>query len=522
MTLLLALLLIPAAAAEEAPVAVPSFRNPAVAATGLPAELEAQTDAWMRETMTLLAEGHPERAERVVQRMLDAAPGDPRPYLMKARVMREQVSDQNHVRESLKPQLVGIHEVLENCIALSEEILERDPESEHGLLYRGWGKMFKAQLHALAFEKWSAGRTAKSGKGDLDEVLERDPDQGDALMVIGTYKYFAATLPAFAKIASWLLRIPGGDRQEGLAILERACASDAYSRDDARGLRGLALFGFEGAFEEAMPVFESLAADYPQNPRFVEPIALMSLLDPGRLGRDRVLFEDAMRASAASPVGQLRNIGDRILLYVALTELFSGHIDDARASLEILRRRDPAEPDWLPGDIRQFLAHVELMLGNRDRAFSIDADLDPDVRASEPAEVETLRKIQPIARDLYAGRLDEADAGLRALGPRNEPFVAFLGGELLTLQGRDEEALVEYERLTTADLPERWHLWQYFARLRAAEAYGRLGDPDHAKELLDAALDSHPTKDLLKHVTLGRKRWFEHADERAPVLTSAP
>ncbi|MGH2571040.1 MAG: tetratricopeptide repeat protein [bacterium] len=503
--------------------------------TGLSAQAEATLDFWIREAMRLVHEGRPGEAALVAEWLIDMAPDDPRPWLVKARVMREAISDQNNVRESLKPQSEEIHWMLDQCIDRSQRILDRDPDSLHGLLYRGWGKMFKAQLHTLAFEWWSAGRAAKAGKKDLDRVLERDPGQGDALMVVGTYEYFADTLPGIMRIASVLLRIPRGNRLLGLALLERAGRSDGYSRADAEGLRGGALFGFDGALETALTLFERLSCEYPTNPRFVEPIGLLGLFFPERLGHDLPLLESTVRAADASPDPEIRNVADRVRLYQALTELFSGRIDEARVNLEILRKKASTQPDWLPSDIHRILVDVHLMLGDRDRALAVlqglnarqreDRDLAAELRflendggraAAGKTEVATLRRVQPIARALYEGRLSEAERGLEPLATSSEPFVAFYRGELLTLQGRDEAAIAQYAKLAGSELPERWRLFRYFARLRLAEACARLGDADKAASVLGEALDSYPTRDLLRHVTKARRRWYENGWHHAP------
>jgi tetratricopeptide (TPR) repeat protein len=504
-------------------------------ATGLSVPAEATLDFWVRETMRLVHEGRPGEAAFLTEGLMEMAPDDPRPYLVRARVMREALSDQNNVRESLKPQSEEIHWVLDQCIDRAQRILDRDPDSLHGLLYRGWGKMFKAQLHTLAFEYWSAGGAARSGKKDLDRVLERDPGQGDALMVIGTYEYFADTLPGIMRIASLLLRIPRGDRLLGLETLERAGRSDGYSRVDAEGLRGGALFGFDGALETALPLFERLSCEYPTNPRFVEPIGLLGLFFPKRLGHDLPLLEDTVRAADASPDPEIRNVADRVRLYQALTQLLSGRIDEARVNLEILRKKGVAQPDWFPADIHRILVDVHLMLGDRDRALAVlqgldarqreDRDLAVELRflehddgraAAGKTEVATLRRIQPIVRALYEGRLSEAERGLEPLATSSEPFVAFYRGELLTLQGRDEAAIAQYAKLTGSELPERWRLFRYFARLRLAEAAARLGDAEKAASVLGEALDSYPTRDLLRHVTKARRRWYDNGWYRAP------
>jgi hypothetical protein len=181
-------------------------------ATGLLSkEDEAKLNEGFLETMDLIYAGRIVEATRRVDEIVALAPEDPRPYLLKARLLREYISEQDNSRDNVKPQVAPILAVLDVALAKSEAILAKDRDSLAGRLYRGWTKMFRGQLHELAFEHWSAGRSAKGGKSDLDEVLRRDPQNPDARMIMGTYLYFADLLPGVLKVASFLLRIPGGD-----------------------------------------------------------------------------------------------------------------------------------------------------------------------------------------------------------------------------------------------------------------------------------------------------------------------
>ena len=253
------------------------------------------------EAMDLIYQGRLEDADRLVDAMLKAAPEDPRPYFMRARVLRERVSEQNASRSSLKPQMKSIHKVLDQCIEVSGKILEHDPNSKLGLLYRGWGRMFKGQLHALAFEHWSAGSQAKIGKKDIDRVLELDPGSTEAHMILGTYYYFAGILPSTLKLASLVLGIPKGDRGRGIEYLQYAADREGLARYDALGILGAALFGFEGRLEDAIPAFDTLNVRYPDNARLVEPLALIDLFMPARLGRSRRAVQSRDRGRRSQP-----------------------------------------------------------------------------------------------------------------------------------------------------------------------------------------------------------------------------
>jgi hypothetical protein len=143
-------------------------------------------------------------------------------------------------------------------------------------------------------------------------------------------------------------------------------------------------------------------------------------------------------------------------------------------------------------------------------------DEDAARAAAGRTEVATLRSVQPIARALYEGRLAEAEQGLASLGTASEPFVAFYRGELLTMRGQDEAAIREYAKLVENELPERFRLFRYFARLRLAEAHARRGDSEKAADALGDAMDSYPTRDLLRHVTRARKRWYDNGWNHTP------
>jgi tetratricopeptide (TPR) repeat protein len=403
--------------------------------------------------------------------------------------------------------------------------------------------LFKAQLHALAFEHWSAGRTAKAGKRDLDLVLARDPDNDDAIMVVGTYMYFADSLPRVLRLASLLLRIPGGDRKRGIEWLGKAGRGDGYTRDDARGMLGGALFGFEGALEDALPIFEGLSRDYPENPRLLEPVALLELFFPERTGAALPRMRAAVEIGERSSDPRIRNLGARVRFYEALTEVLSGEVDLARENLETLHAVRPEEPDWFAADIYRNLADIYLLLGEGARAKALHAELDPndskdqlieellrflrdeeggpDAAVASASEVELLRAVQPAARALSKRDLPEASRILDSL-PGEDAIVAFYRAELEVLSGRPNAAIPHYRKLDRDDLPERMRLFRYVARLRLAQVIAESGDYEHSAEVLQRAIESFELRDLMRHVTKARRRYFENrrGSEVAPTGTS--
>ncbi|UCE03383.1 MAG: hypothetical protein JSW67_04115 [Candidatus Latescibacterota bacterium] len=504
------------------------------------ADVEEQIELSFREAMEAIYRGRPSEAGRIADELIELAPRDPRSYMLKARVLRLDVADQNFERRDIKPQVNPIKELCDQAVAASNAILQRDPESLAGRLYRGWALMFKSQMHALANEYWSAGRRAKAGKDDLDFVLQRQPTNADALLIQGTFLYFADILPGFVKVARVIVRLPGGNSDLGLQYMNAAAQRQGLSRLDARPLIGVVYFGFEGRFEDGIVEFEKVLEDYPTNPRILEPLAVMNLFFPARLGAELQRTERGVEAHANGPEAWERKVAQRLRFYLALQQMLAGRIQSARQNLEILKQEETLEPDWLGFEVRWTLVNVLLLLGERDAAVALVEELPPRQRESRrlsyarhkssvasEAESRALLQIQPAVRALYAGDLATAAAGLEAVADVEMPILHFYRGELALLSDEPEAALQHYARANHVQTGrDRWAWFRYFAKARSAEIHGAAGEHKKAAKLLDSATDKHLNKDLVRHVTKARQRYYEngrpgHAGEHVESKSSS-
>src|SRR5262245_5353916 len=159
--------------------------------TGLHASaLEAELDRRIHAAMDALYSSRLSEARRIADQLVTEAPEDPRVHILSARVRRETFPDQNASDARLDRLAAPIQTTLDRAIAAADHMIEVDERSVPGHLYRGWARMFRAQMHTLCGEYWSAGRQAKAGKEDLDRALGADPGNPDAESVLGTYLYF--------------------------------------------------------------------------------------------------------------------------------------------------------------------------------------------------------------------------------------------------------------------------------------------------------------------------------------------
>ena len=487
-----------------------------------PPALEAQVDRWYLQAMDAIYQGRPSDADRIAVAMERAVPEDPRPYLLRARILRLDLPDQNEDRDGIGAKAEPIKRACEQALAAANAILERDPGSLAGHLYRGWASMFLAQVHALSNEYWGAGRKAAAGKSDLDYVLARDPGNPDALLVQGVYLYFADILPGMVKFARVFLRVPGGHRERGLEYIDAAAARHGYTELDAKALQGVLLFGFEGRLEEARLRFDAALEAYPDNARLVEPQAVTAFWFPHAMDATMRRTEETVQFVSNSPEQGERNVAARLQFYLALHEFLMGRVETARERLETLSRNLPEYPDWLEADVLRSLVDLDRILGEDDVARSRLTALPEKspLRSrlyrvlQEPAPLEEERRrllaLQPQLGAMYAGALEGAASALEALAGQEGPALDFYRGELEMLRARPEAAEPYFARGAHAKGDGCWSWFRYVASLRLAEIQGGNGHFSTAATTLQKAMDSREQRDLLRHVTRARQRYYEN------------
>jgi len=170
-----------------------------------------QAPATPEGVFELLYQGRSQKALDLADDLLETEPHEPLLYLIKARVLREILSEQDDNKKLIRKGAVPIHEILDEAIELCKNG-PKDPQEEAKFkFYLGWAWMFKAQLHALGGSYWSAGRAAAKGNKHLKKYLAENPDDPDARGILGTFLYFADTLPTVVKIIKSFFLIPAGE-----------------------------------------------------------------------------------------------------------------------------------------------------------------------------------------------------------------------------------------------------------------------------------------------------------------------
>jgi tetratricopeptide (TPR) repeat protein len=152
------------------------------------------------------------------------------------------------------------------AIAEAEQMTKAEPDRAEAWFYLGAAYGVRAQFRVYRVERLAAARDGKRIKESLERALALDPKMHDAEFGIGMYRYYAGVAPAFFRFLSFLLLLPGGDREDGLRQLERAAASGHLVRGEAQYQIHILYLWYEEKWREALAIVRDLQRRYPRNP----------------------------------------------------------------------------------------------------------------------------------------------------------------------------------------------------------------------------------------------------------------
>jgi tetratricopeptide (TPR) repeat protein len=220
----------------------------------------------------------------------------------------------------------------------------REPDRAEAWFYLGAALGTRGQWRVLREERLAAARDGKRIKASLERALALDPSMHDAAFGIGAYRYYADVAPAYLRWLRWLFLLPGGNRAEGLAQMERASRDGRLVRAEARFQLHVVYLWYEQRFMEALALVRGLAAEYPRNPLFAQIEA--EILDvyvhdaAGSLAASERLLAAATRGAVHRPT--LASVRARVNIAVQLDRL--GQRARARTLLDALLAEAPRVP----------------------------------------------------------------------------------------------------------------------------------------------------------------------------------
>ncbi len=315
------------------------------------------------------------------------------------------------------------------AIALADAWAAREPQRAEAWFYVGASYGARLQLRVQRQEYLSAARDGKTIRQALERALAIDPDLHDAHFGIGLYKYYADIAPAVLKFLRWLLALPGGDRQGGLAQMIRTRDAGVLMRTEAAYQLYLIDIWYEQRADRGLVLLEELQARHPHNPLFLVNIAQLHEVYRSDHPAARATYQrlvDGARDGTLREAGLAEVWGQRGVAaqFDALAES-----DAAIAAWREVLARRPAAPYGVLAATHLDIGRALDRLGRRDEALAayraaraaLPADdpeglrrrIDAGLQAGPPrAAAEAYRLSLEGWRALERGAVDEAGSAL--------------------------------------------------------------------------------------------------------------
>jgi tetratricopeptide (TPR) repeat protein len=217
-----------------------------------------------------------EGAVDAAQRMEQERPNHPLGYLLEAEALwwriwctsAEFKYGMNDARRRSKlKEDQRYFELSAKALSLAEAQLKQN-ESTEMQFYAGMAEASAARLYGLRGENRNTARSGVRAREHLLRAKILDPDLADADLGLGLYNYYVDTLSSLARVLRFFMGIPGGSKQEGVRLLERAAAQGVLTSNIARFYLALNLHRYDQQYEKALSVLAPLVEKYPANPLF--------------------------------------------------------------------------------------------------------------------------------------------------------------------------------------------------------------------------------------------------------------
>jgi tetratricopeptide (TPR) repeat protein len=154
---------------------------------------------------------------------------------------------------------------IRRTIKLSEERLEQDDRDSMALFFLGGAHGRHAILAGLDGRHFEAVQSSLTGRKYIKRLNKYHPEVDDAYFGLGLYDYYAAELPWFARLLSRLFFGLGGDKERGVAELERAAEHGLFTQVEAKIFLAIIYLDQENRYEEALAILKEINQAFPDN-----------------------------------------------------------------------------------------------------------------------------------------------------------------------------------------------------------------------------------------------------------------
>jgi tetratricopeptide (TPR) repeat protein len=360
---------------------------------------------------------------------------------------------------------------VEEAIRATDAWVSREPQSAEAQFYAGAAYAARVQWRVLRGEKVSAARDGKRIKQALERAVALDPELEDAHFGIGMYEYYADVAPTAAKVLRFLLLLPGGDRADGLARMQRARTRGKLLQGEADYQLQIIYLWYEHRVDLAAALLESLRERYPGNPLFAAQLADVQdryLHDPTAT---LATWRELLAAAQEERVNETALAETEAHLGIAKELDALSETDRALEQLRAVIAAKPTRPVGALASAYMALGEGEDRLGHHDAAVAAYRLAIGSAPPSDPEKIrdraaDRMRRTpDPVHAEAYRLSLE----GLRKLERSDAAGAVSLLARAVTMDPSDPVARYRYGRALAAHKDTTGALSEFEAAIRTAK-----------------------------------------------------
>ena len=233
---------------------------------------------------------------------------------------------------------------VERAVADTTAWTVREPRRAEAWFYLGVALGARGQWRVLHEQKLAAAREGKRVKEALDRALALDPSLQDAEFGTGMYRYYAGIVPSYMRWLQWLFSLPGGDRADGLARMERASRGGQLVTAEADYQLHLIYLWYEKRIPDALDKIRHLQQRYPHNPHFHDAEATIHRRYRGDHRAARSVGERLLSLATQGTVHEPALAAPRARLIIAQACVALGDPEAARPHLAAILQESRTAP----------------------------------------------------------------------------------------------------------------------------------------------------------------------------------
>lgn len=274
------------------------------------------------------------------------------------------LSDKSHDR--------AFYNAMDEVLDRSNQLLKRDDEDFDAMFFKGAALGFRGRLRSNRGEWIKSARDGIRAMKYALGVARKDTSNHDFVFGKGIYDYYAVAVPErYPYVRPVMIFFPKGDRELGLAELERTARYGHYIQTEAAYFLVQIYYVFEGDYLKSIEYTNWLRDRHPDN-SFFHTIEGRIHARWGNWRRAEEIFEDVLARYASKQTGYNDATGEQALYYLARSRMtYSDHDEALRLllSLEDLTSRNDEDTYFkVIGRLRQGMCYDAL--GQRANAVA--------------------------------------------------------------------------------------------------------------------------------------------------------